>query len=135
MANPHNITTPRGSVIVTPNGKAELKWNPGFGQAYTNKFGKVQVFIDSQVIKGLEPYTPLRTSMMIKSAQLGTTIGSGLIRYLAPYARRQYFNGREVGTSSTGGLRGRLWFARWKAEKGDAFKSSVRSFMRSQGNG
>ena len=29
--------------------------------------------------------------MMIKSATLGTVIGSGSIEYLAPYARRQYY--------------------------------------------
>lgn len=132
MANPHKISTPRGSVIVTPGGKAELKWNPGFGQAYTNKFGKVQVFIDSQVVKGMDPYTPLKTSMMIKSALLGTVFGSGKIQYLAPYAKRQYYMGRIAGTSSMGALRGRLWFSRWKAEKSESFKASVRSFMRMQ---
>lgn len=134
MANPHVISTPRGSIVTTPNGKAQLTWNPGFGQAYTNKFGRVQVFIDNGVIKGIEPYTPLRTSMMIKSLQLGSVIGSGLIRYLAPYAKRQYYMGRIAGTSSTGELRGRLWFARWKAEKGDSFKASVRAYQRSQQN-
>ena len=29
--------------------------------------------------------------MMIKSATLGTVIGSGSIEYLTPYARRQYY--------------------------------------------
>jgi hypothetical protein len=139
MANPHVISTPRGSIvhITTKEGdvKAVLKWNPGFGQAYTNKFGRVQVFIDNGVIKGIEPYTPLRTSMMIKSLFLGSVIGSGLIRYLAPYAKRQYYMGRVADTSSTGELRGRLWFARWKAEKGDSFKASVRAYQRSQQNG
>ena len=135
MANPHRIDTPRGSIVTTPNGKAQLTWNPGFGQAYTNKFGRVQVFIDNGVIKGIEPYTPLRTSMMIKSLQLGSVIGSGLIRYLAPYAKKQYYMGREPGTSSTGELRGKLWFARWKAEKKDSFIASVRAYQRSQQSG
>lgn len=135
MANPHVISTPRGSIVQTPNGKAQLVWNPGFGQAYTNKFGKVQVFIDNSVIKGMEPYTPLRTSMMIKSLQLGSVIGSGLIRYLAPYAKRQYYMGRLPGTASNGNLRGRLWFARWKAEKKDSFIASVKAYQRSQQNG
>lgn len=132
VANPHIIKTPRGSIIVNAAGKAELKWNPGFGQAYTRKFGKTQMFIDEKVLRGMEPYTPLRTGMLIKSARLGTTIGSGLIRYLAPYARAQYYGGRLAGSSTTGGLRGRLWFSRWKAEKKDSLMRSVRSFMRSQ---
>ncbi len=132
MANPHKISTPRGAIVVTPGGKAELKWNPGFGQAYTNRFGKVQVFIDSHVIKGMDPYTPLKTSMMIKSALLGTVIGSGKIQYLAPYARRQYYMGRVAGASSMGALRGRLWFPRWKAEKKDSLLASVRAYQRTQ---
>ncbi len=134
MANPHRIDTPRGSIVTTPNGKAQLVWNPGFGQAYTNKFGRVQVFIDNGVIKGIEPYTPLRTSMMIKSLQLGSVIGSGLIRYLAPYAKAQYYRGRVAGTSTTGALRGRLWFARWKAAKGESFNASVKAYPRRQQN-
>jgi len=134
MASHLTITTPRGSIIQTANGKAQLVWNPGFGQEYTNKFGRVQVFIDNGVIKGMEPYTPLRTSMMIKSALLGSVIGSGLIRYLAPYGKRQYYMGREPGTSSFGALRGKLWFSRWKTEKGESFKASVQAYTRSQQN-
>ncbi len=29
--------------------------------------------------------------MLIKSGTLGTVVGSGSIEYLAPYARRQYY--------------------------------------------
>lgn len=136
MAASHlTISTPRGKIVQTPSGKAQLIWNPGFGQAYTHRFGNVQIFIDNGVLKGMEPYTPLRTSMMIKSAQLGSVIGSGTIRYLAPYAKRQYYSGRTPGTSSTGGLRGRLWFERWKTERGESFKRSVKAYARSQQHG
>ena len=135
MANPHVISTPRGSIVTTPNGKAQLTWNPGFGQAYTNKFGRVQVFIDKRIVDQIEPYTPMRTTMMIKSIMLGTVFGSGLIRYLAPYAKKQYYLGRTPGTASNGNLRGRQWFARWKAEKKDSFIASVRAYQRSQQNG
>ena len=136
MAASHlTISTPRGKIVQTPSGKAQLVWNPGFGQAYTRKFGRTQIFIDNGVIKGMEPYTPLRTSMMIKSLQLGSVIGSGLIRYLAPYAKRQYYTGRMPGTSSTGGLRVRLWFSRWKTEHGESFKRSVKAYARSQQHG
>ncbi|MEN6482585.1 MAG: hypothetical protein ABFD29_10490 [Anaerolineaceae bacterium] len=114
------ITTPRGTIIqtVSKDGskvKAELVWDPGFGPRWTGKFGRAQIMIDETVLKGIEKYTPLRTSMMIQSARLGTTIGSGKIVYLAPYARKQYFLGREPGTSEGNPLRGRLWFERWKA--------------------
>ena len=130
MASHLTISTPRGKIIQTPNGKAQLVWNPGFGMQYSYKFQRNQIFIDSGVIKGMEPYTPLRTSMMIKSLYLGSVIGSGLIRYLAPYAKKQYYMGRVPGTSSTGALRGKLWFERWKAEKGETFKVSVKAYQR-----
>ena len=132
MASHLTISTPRGKIVQTPNGKAQLVWNPGFGQAYTRKFGRTQIFIDEMVVKGILPYTPMRTTMMIKSLDLGSVIGSGLLRYLAKYAKYQYYMGRVPGTSSTGALRGRLWFARWKAEKGESFKTSVKAFQRSQ---
>jgi hypothetical protein len=51
--------------------------------------------------------------MLIKSGTLGTVIGSGVIRYLAPYARRQYYENNGLGIN---GERGRLWFERWKAK-------------------
>lgn len=43
--------------------------------------------------------------MMIKSATLGTVIGSGSIEYLAPYARRQYYEHKTKGK----------WFEKMKA--------------------
>ena len=47
--------------------------------------------------------------MMIKSAKLGTVIGSGNIEYLAPYARRQYYEHKEKAH----------WFETMKASKKD----------------
>ena len=59
----------------------------------------------------------MRTSMLLKSGQLGTDIGSGEVQYIAPYAHRQYYSPRKPG-SSTGALRGPLWFERMKADHG-----------------
>jgi hypothetical protein len=121
------ITTPRGTVIINnESGKAELTFDPMFGDRWTGKFGKAQVMVDSGVLKGMEKYTPLRTSMMIQSAALGTFVGTGKIVYLAPYSRRQYYEGRTPGASSTGPLRGRLWFARWKAAEKEGLLREVK---------
>ena len=43
--------------------------------------------------------------MMIKSATLGTVIGSGSIEYLVPYARRQYYEHKTMAK----------WFEKMKA--------------------
>jgi len=113
------IETPRGAVFVGPNGKAELKFNPNFGTKQTQKYSRVQKFIDSEVLRQSEPFTPLLTSMLIKSGILGTDIGSGTVSWIAPYAKRQYYKGRRPGTQQAGPLRGRFWFERMKAVRGD----------------
>ncbi len=87
-----------------------------------NKGGAVQKYIDSEVIRCMDPFTPFRTGYLKKSATLGTTIGSGLIKYAAPYAREQYYNNSGRGTEglSRGGKRGRYWFEHMKVIFGNA---------------
>lgn len=113
MARPI-IETPRGSVIIGPNGKAELKWNANFKPKWQRKFSAAQVYVDFEVLRLCEPYTPLLTGMLIKSGILGTEIGSGTVQWIAPYARPQYYSARKPG-SQTGPLRGPFWFERMKA--------------------
>lgn len=81
-----------------------------------NKGGKVQKFIDSEVIRCMDPFTPFRNGFLKKSATLGTVIGSGIIKYVAPHARRNYYENAGRGTEGTqrGGRRGRKWFERMK---------------------
>lgn len=57
----------------------------------------------------MNPLTPRLTGVMIKSATLGTVVGSGTIEYLTPYARRQYY---EHPTKAR-------WFETMKASKKD----------------
>ena len=81
------------------------------------KGGKVQKFIDSECIRHMDPYTPKRSGDLIKSAILGTVIGSGIIRQNIPYARSNYYGnkGRGLQGTANGGLRGKKWFERMKA--------------------
>lgn len=116
MSNP-KIETPRGTIIVGPNGKAELKWSTTFRQKWQRRYSESQKFVDSEVLRLSEPYIPLRTGMLIKSGILGTDIGSGTVKWIAPYARAQYYRARKPGTQ-TGALRGPYWFQRMKASHG-----------------
>jgi len=111
------IDTPRGRIIITPSGKAELTFNPGFQPKWQRRYSNAQRFVDSEVLRLCEPYTPLLSSMMIKSATLGTDVGSGVVKWIAPYSRRQYYSKRAPG-SQTGPLRGPYWFKRMKAVHG-----------------
>lgn len=129
------IETPRGKIVIMPNGKAELKWNTsafsgggsgGSGSgSWQGKFSDAQKFVDSEVLRLSEPYTPLLTSMLIKSGTLGTDVGSGTVQWIAPYAKRQYYRSRKPG-SQTGPLRGPFWFARMKAVSGQSIIAGAR---------
>ena len=56
--------------------------------------------------------------MLEKSGILGTVIGSGEVRYIAPYARRQYYHTAQ--SRSYDAHRGAKWFERMKpAHKAD----------------
>lgn len=115
---PPKIETPRGEIVIvrTKQGTltARLRWNAGFGKRWTKRFMNAQEWLDNEVLATCEKYVPMRTGMLIKSGILGTDIGSGIVSYIAPYARKQYYSPRKVG-SVTGPLRGPFWFARAKA--------------------
>ena len=93
------ITTPRGCIYTSKNKNgeviAELKWNGGFVPKKKTDFSKAQEFVDSECIRYMNPLAPRLTGTMIKSATLGTVMGSGEIEYLVPYARRQYYEHKE----------------------------------------
>ncbi|WP_455088958.1 minor capsid protein [Peptoanaerobacter stomatis] len=76
--------------------------------------GEVQKFIDREVIKLSEPYVPHYTGYLKDDAPIiGTVVGSGKVKYKAPYARRQYYENRGNGQ------RGKMWFERMKADHKD----------------
>lgn len=110
------IKTPRGKIITysTREGKtiARLTWNKGFGQKWTKNMTAAQEFVDLSVLRYSDPYTPKRTGVLIASGKLGTTIGSGVVRYIAPYARRLYYNPQYNFNGAP--QRGAKWFERMK---------------------
>lgn len=107
------IETPRGCIIKTANGQAELTWNKNALAARQQHFQKAQVFVDSEVLRLCSPLVPFQTGMLDKSGKLGTEIGSGEVRYIAPYAAAQYYNTSE--SRPYGAQRGAKWFERMKA--------------------
>lgn len=114
MAGDHiKIDTPRGVMTVIQSGDVsvavKMTWNAGFAPQKQQAFLRAQQFVDSECLRYMSPLTPRRTGNMIKSATLGTVIGSGEIVYLAPYARRQYYEHKEKAH----------WFETMKASKKD----------------
>lgn len=105
------IQTPRGAIYSTGGGTtARLEWNKDFSREHEQSFSRKQAFIDQECIRRMVPETPRRTGVLIKSATLGTVIGSGQIEQIAPYARRQYYEHREKS----------FWFERMKNRHKDS---------------
>lgn len=109
--------------------------------------GKVQQFIDSEVIRLCDPKVPFRTGVLKHSAITASAIGQGLVVYATPYARYLYYGevyGPNIPIFEAGELagfwsppgqkkhptgrpltyngapeRGAFWFERMKAEHGE----------------
>ena len=76
---------------------------------------KVQKVIDSEVLRRVDPYTPKREGILIKSGPLHTKLGSGKVIQKTPYARQLYYN-RHYNFSGAP-KRGAFWFERMKADQ------------------
>lgn len=109
--------------------------------------GRVQQFIDSEVIRLCDPKVPFRTGVLKHSAITASAIGQGLVVYATPYARYLYYGevyGPNIPRYEAGELagfwsppgqkkhptgrpltysgapeRGAFWFERMKAEHGE----------------
>lgn len=128
---PVEIKTPRGQIIQTTlNGgkvKAQLTWNSSFTPRINQNFTKAQKFVDSEVLRYCSAMIPLRTGMLDKSGKLGTVIGSGKVRYIAPYAANQYYNTAMSRPYSPN--RGAMWFERMKVAHKDDILKGARKLM------
>lgn len=77
--------------------------------------GRVQQYIDNEVLKRCQDYVPMDTGKLIESGIRETRIGSGEVIYETPYARRWYY----IEAKFTGApKRGKNWFERMKQEGG-----------------
>lgn len=85
------VGQPDNAAIRAQLAEVRLAWKQTFGREQTDRFTTVQKFIDSECIRLMVPYTPMRNGILMKNAVMGTTIGSGQIVYNSPYARYQYY--------------------------------------------
>lgn len=75
--------------------------------------GFVQQYIDSEVMRHMEPYMPKLTGTMINQMIIPTVIGGGEVVVETPYARARSKSARNNG------LRGPKFFERMKADHRD----------------
>ena len=114
-----------------------------------DEYGKVQRFIDSEVIRLMTPYTPNLIGTLYKSAKAVPRVGSGEIVQATPYARFQYY-GKVMVSPTTGSpwalkgekkiltnrdlvhnkskhpMAGPFWFERMKTDKKDEILEGAR---------
>lgn len=100
--------------------------------------GRVQKYIDSEVIRLMASYTPKESGALIDSAEKLTDIGSGEVKQggkSVPYARKLYYYEKSLGARgvrwSGGAPRGSYWFDRMKNEGGA--KAILRGAIREAG--
>lgn len=79
------------------------------------KGGKVQQYVDSEVLRRCQPYVPMDSGDIIRSGLDHTTIGSGEVKYRTNYARRWYYREAQFQGAPK---RGTYWFERMKNEGG-----------------
>lgn len=82
--------------------------------------GRVQTYIDNEVIKRCARKVPKDTCKLVDSAKTASRIGYGEVRYKTPYAKRQYYENKGKGE------RGRLWFERMKTQHRRAILAGAR---------
>lgn len=123
------IETPKGRIITIKNKngttKAILEWNPNYSSKWNGRFKMYQKFVDSEVLRLSDKYVPFRSGALKQSGILGTDIGSGEVKYVAPYSRYQYYGKVMIGKPpkqvtnrdlnyNGAPLRGAKWFEKMK---------------------
>ena len=78
---------------------------------------RAQIKLDAQILADSNYYCPMKQSVLQKSAIIGTVLGSGRIRWITPYARRQYFGVNFDHSKSANPNACAKWFEAAKARK------------------
>ena len=105
-----------------------------------NEGGEVQKYIDSEVLRLCDPYLPFQTGTLRNQGILGTVIGSGEVAWVSVKARYLYYGKVMVGpapktvtdkdlTYNGAPMRGKLWFERMKADRGQEIIDGVQKMI------
>ena len=109
----------------TKAGGATFRWDVGLKGKLGARVAEAQKVLDSEVLRGCSAYVPFLTGALQKSGTAGTVIGSGEVKWIVPYAKRRYYEGKSSGSNGEP-LRGTHWFERWKTANGQATIDALR---------
>ncbi|MBQ8171772.1 MAG: hypothetical protein IJZ95_07290 [Oscillospiraceae bacterium] len=107
--------------------KSSFKWHDR--SRLPDNVKKAQAYLDNAVLKDTDKYVPMRTGNLKRSGILGTRIGSGLIQYVAPYARKMYYGVNIRFNKSRHPLAQAKWFEASKAVNKKSWLATVRSIV------
>lgn len=91
--------------------------------------GGAELFLANEVERSCDPYIPVQTGTLKNTKRIIQTANGTALKYTQPYARRQYYNGREPGGSNYGPLRGRYWFERAKTDHRSEWLRSTAAYV------
>ncbi|MCM1218943.1 MAG: minor capsid protein, partial [Lachnospiraceae bacterium] len=81
--------------------------------------------LDARVLADSNFFVPLKTSTLQKSAIVHTRIGSGVVRWVTPYAHRQYYGVGFDHSKQSNPNACAKWFEAAKARFMDSWKRMV----------
>ena len=87
------------------------------------KIYKAQYYVDSEILRYSAAYVPQDTGLLRDSGKFNTRVGTGVIKYATPYAKRQYFAGKSSGQ------RGRKWVKRMWLSQGKQIVKSANKIL------
>lgn len=99
------------------------------GRKIVAKKARAQKVVDVTVIKDSARFVPFETGTLEKSAMENSKIGSGLVVYNTPYAKRQYY-GKFDHAKNKHPHATRLWFEAAKAENLDKWIRIVQEIVK-----
>ena len=129
------IETPRGAVIhksIKGGGlQAQVVFYPEAFAKLKSQFHSAQAWLDTAILRDTEPFVPMITGALKDSGILGTVIGTGWIRYIAPYAHSRYYAptppSKEVHPQAC-----RYWFEASKAIHGERWIGTAKNFVKGE---
>ena len=99
-------------------------------ERYNALYSKAQKFLDSEVLRDSAPFVPMRTGFLMKSGNLGTTLGSGKVVYIAPYAIPMYYGVHLHFSKDKHPQACAQWFEKAKAIKKDEWMKGVNKIIK-----
>ncbi len=104
-----------------------VRWLPGARGRWTRRFNRLQKFVDNNMVRHMSEYVPHRSGTLERSVITGSRMGSGVLIYRCPYARKQYYLAHR---RIVNGKRDSRWFERMWADRHEQVVREVHNYAR-----